>query len=219
MPAWLDKLIEVASSSLPEDVLEELWARGMSTEQAETFRVGYLPTLPAGDYPEEFVSWYHDREDALLFPLTTFAGQVRGLQVRYRDRAKKGYSDYFDTKSEPCLFGLREAASHIFAGREVVLVEGCFDFFPVQRVWPHTIATLTASADHLLLRSLSRVVDRVGCFYDRDKGGERGFRNLRESLPLEVYRVEYPVGFSHKDPGELWETYGEDWFSNYLKGK
>ena len=88
MPVWLDTLIKVASSSLPEDVLEELWARGMSTEQAETFRVGYLPTRPAGDYPEEFVSWYHDREDALLFPLTTFRVKCEvfrlGIEIEQR---------------------------------------------------------------------------------------------------------------------------------------
>lgn len=219
MPAWLDHLV-VQASHLPEDVMESLWARGMSSEQASEFRVGYLPTLPEGEYPEEFLAWFHDREDVLLFPLTTLVGSIGGVQVRYRDREKKGYSDFFVTKTEPCLFGLREAAPHIFDRREVILVEGCFDFFPVQRIWQHTIATLTATADNLLLRSLSRVVDKVGCFYDRDKGGERGYRGLREALPhLEVYRVEYPLSFQRKDPGELWEMYGEEWFTNYLKGK
>lgn len=218
MPAWLDSLVVEAAASMPEEVLEELWARGMSSEQADQFQVGYLHSLPDGDYPQEFIDWYHDRDDALLFPLTTFQGTIGGVQARYRDRARKGYSDYLFSKGEPCLFGLREAAPHVFKSRSAVVVEGCFDFFPTQRTIPYTIATLTAKVDSGLLRTLSRVVDRIGCFYDQDKGGKRGFWGLKTDAPpsVEVYRMEYPIEFPHKDPGELWEMYGEDWFARYL---
>jgi len=215
---WLEALVQVAHASVEEEVLEGLWGRGVSTEQVNTFRIGYLARLPALEFPPEFLEWYLDREDVLVFPLTTFYGQVKGIQVRYQDREKKGYSDFFTTRTEPCLFGLREAAPHMLSTREVVLTEGVYDFCPVQRVIPQTISTLTAKVNKQLMRSLYRCVDRVVSFYDRDDSGVKGTKEVERNAPpeLKVYTMEYPLDFKGKDPGELWEAYGDDWYKRYL---
>lgn len=216
---WLNELVATAAANLPE-VEEDLWARGMSPDQGMSLQVGYLPSLPDGEYPDNFVRWFSNREDVYVFPLTTFRNTITGIQVRYRDRDKKGYSDFYVSKTEPSFFGLGLAAPHIFRTRSAIVVEGVFDFFPVHRFAPQTFATLTAATDSNLSRSLRRVVDNVTCFYDRDFPGKKGFFDLRESMQgIEVYRWEYPPTFTGKDPGEMWEQFGEDWFQEHMKGQ
>jgi DNA primase len=217
------------AQTLPERVRDALYARGVTDEQIALFGLGYVNrTLPPGDYPESFIQWSNigDRmEDAIVLPLTNVLGEVRGLQFRHVARDRAGYMDFIEVNDEAILFGLGQAAPHLWAERSVVLVEGGFDLFPVQRVFPGTVATLTARVTDSLLRLLRRLVSRVWLGYDMDEPGRRACERYQKQLSSEFDAkvVLYPrvpmLGTSKltKDPGDLWETWGDAKFQDEMR--
>ena len=105
------------------------------------------------------------------------------------------------------------------------LVEGGFDLFPVQRVFPGVIATLTAKVERNLLRVLRRLVTRIWIGYDADNTGRREIARFEKDYghEFEVRGIHYPrvpmTGTDKltKDPGDLWETWGDVPFQEFLR--
>jgi hypothetical protein len=120
-------------SSLDESTREEFWLRGVSDQQIDLYRLGYIGlTPPSGvEYSEEFRRWWTRHKENLVesfvFPLTNWLGETRGLQLRPVLRERKHYMDFFLDRKEPVVFGLREAAQAVWDSGEVVIVEGYFD--------------------------------------------------------------------------------------------
>src|SRR5262249_25026510 len=144
-------------------------------------------------------------------PVTNALGEVRGFQVRAIGRGKSRYYDYFPDKREACYFGLGQAAKSMWETKSVFLVEGAFDLFPVQRAYPAVVATLTARTSPALAKVLRRLVTHVWVGYDMDEPGRRGCSDfLRDYVrEFEVYIVSYPKLEKVKDPGDLWEAWGD----------
>jgi DNA primase len=187
---------------------------------------GELPSSIA--FPEEFRKKYKGTsllDDSYVLPLTNPAGETTGVQFRAVSRETKGYSDYFTSRLEPTLLGLGQAIPHIWETGKVCLVEGGFDLFPVQRVLPYTVPTLTAKVTELLARWLHRMVHTVILFYDNDSAGRAATSDFLKGYQddFEIRVIEYPVGVRLmnqrpvKDPADLWEVWGDDKFSSYLK--
>lgn len=230
--SWIDQFVGRCHLTLPDEVRESLWGRGASDEQIDLFRVGYINgELPSDiEYPNAFLEWSLDGSklsDFYVFPLTDWLGDVKGVQFRPVPRDKKGYTDFFIDKTQAVLFGLGPAASSVWGTGKVCLVEGVFDLFPVQRVVPHVIATLTAKVSDALVRSLLRIAKQVHLLYDNDATGERGrdkFIRFYGSL-FDTRVVEYPRGVVMsngsrvKDPGDLWEAWGDDRVGPYLRSQ
>jgi DNA primase len=227
---WIDALVERANANLTEErELEALWVRGCTDDQIQGFRIGYLDGPPSGiDYPEDFVSWAkvgRKLEDVFVFPLTNSLGQVKGVQFRHVDRKAKGYTDYFVAKDEPAFFGLGQAMPHVWATQKACLVEGAFDLFPVQRVFPFTIPTMTSTVSSGFLRFLKRNVREVWFGYDMDSAGRKGSFEFVKEHRDEFERIRTPQfpqvrfadGRRAKDPGDLWEIMGDERLSVYLK--
>jgi Toprim-like len=224
---WLDELVTYAAEHITERERDALLGRGVSSGQIELYGLGHLDgELPEG-LPDDFAQWAADKiDDVYLLPLTTTLGDVRGLQLRHVDRKKPGYQDYFDKpggRSEACLFGLGQAISHMWESGSVTLVEGAFDLFPIQRATPAVVSTLTAHVAAQLVRVLRRTVKRVHLCYDNDAGGEKGVRDFRKThgREFEVYVVGYPTainGAKVKDPGDLWEVWGDSQLIPYIQG-
>jgi len=108
---WLDTLVDFAHSNLGDAEREALWMRGFSDEQIALYRLGCVLTeLPElGTEAGPFLKWVHDRgglQGQFVLPMTNAQGQVRGVQFRFIDRAKKGYGIYSIEEDEPVLFGL-----------------------------------------------------------------------------------------------------------------
>jgi len=191
--------------------------------------VGYLNGYPKGiQYPKDFMEWSRPGQklvDVFVFPLTNALGQVKGVQFRHVKREVSGYTDYFLTKDEPAYFGMSQAMPHVWATERVCLVEGAFDLFPVQRVFPYSMTTMTSAVSSTFHRFLRRNVREVWFAYDADGPGRRGASEYAKEHGSEFDRVRTPQlprlkyfnGKLTKDPSELWEVMGDDRFGVFLK--
>ncbi len=225
---WVDDFVSFSRGNLDERVLEALWARGVSSDQIELFQIGHIDRkLPNTQIPSSFLEQFKNGEsleDSYVFPLTNTAGEVRGLQFRPVDRSIKKYSDYFLTESEPILFGLGQSMQHIWETESACIVEGCFDFFPVQRILPFSFSTITSKVREDLLRWLIRLVRKLYLFYDADPSGLKASNDFlsEHGSKVELVKVlEYPRGVTLngrpvKDPADLWEAWGDDKLGPYI---
>lgn len=227
--SWADDLVVYAQGNLDERVQEALWCRGASPEQIIDFGLGYLNgVLPPG-MPAEFREWAHDGgklKDSYVLPLTNPLGVISGFQFRAVEKSNKGYLDYFLVRDEPVLFGLGQAVPHMWSTDSACVVEGAFDLFPVQRVLPFTVSTITAKITDQLLRWLTRLVRKVYLFYDADSTGRSACREFVREYHSDfdhLYIMEYPRGVITsngkfvKDPGDLWEAWGDDTLGSYIR--
>lgn len=193
--------------------------RGVSDAQINLFRIGYIDREFPADLPQDFLKWANGKaiEDVYVFPLTNTLGDVRGFQFRYVDRERSGYMDYILDDGQPVLFGLAQAMPTIWRTGHVLLVEGNFDLFPIQRAFPGTISTLTARVPENLIHTFRRLVREIWFGYDMDAAGRRGIANFARDhgQGFVVHQIDYPTplmpnGKKAKDPGDLWEVWGDD---------
>lgn len=228
MGTWLDDFVAASALQLDERVREALWSRGASDDQIEEFTIGYVDgELPPAAYPTHFLEWSghgSKLKDAFVFPLTNLLGEVRGIQMRAVDRSRREYMDFFLDKFEPVYFGLGQAAPYIWQTEEVGFVEGVFDFFPVQRVKRNAVSTLTAKVSETLLRAMKRLARKYWLFYDADRLGQAAssefLKENKDSVEA-IQLIEYPHGVTLrgkpvKDPGDLWEAWGDERFRPFL---
>lgn len=226
---WLDTLVEFAQSNLGNREREALWTRGVSDEQIDQYAIGYLNVeLPQSDVTKDFLEWcWKGRrlDDVFVFPLTNTLGQVKGFQFRHVERERTGYMDYIPYEDELALFGLSQAMPHVWGSQSVFTVEGVYDLFPVQRVRPDVIATLTARISQQLVRVLRRLVDDVWLGYDMDDTGRKGCADFvkYQGQKFRTNVVAWPrvpkldgKGLA-KDPNEVWETWGDRRFGVFIK--
>ena len=228
--SWVDDFVAFSKGNIDDRVLEALSSRGVSQDQLELFQIGYVnKILPDTQIPKEFLTQFDGGaklEDSYVFPLTNPLGEILGFQFRAVERSSKQYSDYFMTDAEPVLFGLGQSMPHIWTSESACVVEGVFDLFPVQRILPYTIATITSKIRDNLLRWLIRLVRRLYMLYDNDSPGLRAnsdFLNEHGSKLEQVKVLEYPRGVTLpgtkklvKDPGDLWEAWGDDKLGPFL---
>ncbi len=222
--AWLDEFVAETQREIPDRVRESLWGRGVTDEQIETFRVGYINRdLPEILLPEAFVRWASDKlDDCYVFPITNAIGEIRGLQFRHVVRERAGYMDFLPDQEEAVGFGLAQAMATAWSTEEIMLVEGVFDLLPLQRFFPSIAATMTARVTEPYIRLLRRIVRRVWIGYDNDKTGTRAYLKFlqRYKTEFEIRRLVYPkVGgkSSKTDPGDLWEAWGDARIKKFLQ--
>ncbi len=233
--AWADDFAAWAHAGLTEEVREALWTRGVSEAQIALFRVGYVEgRLPLDGVPAAFSDhlWGGKRvPHHVVFPITNLAGECRGFQFRSVVRGEKNFCDYLADEVGPDVFGAGQAAEAIFDAEEVWLVEGPYDLFPVQRVYPNVVATLTARMTLSMGRSMQRLVRLVHLVYDNDPpgrqaasrvvadhGGKFEVRDHRlPALPIPgKTRADGSLDVT-KDPGDLWELWGDARLVPYLQ--
>lgn len=231
MATWIDGFVSSCQPLLGEFEREALWLRGVSDDQIDKYQIGYVGTRPPEGpaYTGTFLSWWKHHEekvtDSFVLPLTNWLGEPKGLQFRPMDRDRKFYMDFFLDRSELVLFGLGQAAESVWDTGEVIVVEGGFDLLPLQRAAPNVISTLTAKVNRSLVRSLKRLTQTVHMFYDNDKAGRDGTQNFIKyhASEIEIRSWSYPTGVLTldgkpvKDPGDLWEVWGDDRLASYVK--
>lgn len=225
---WLDTLTTFAQGQLDDRVRDELYGRGVSDDQIAQYRIGYLNSAYPDGVSDDFNRWAKGGErldDVLVLPLTTATGTIQGFQFRHVDRDRKGYMSFMPYKEEALLFGLAEAMPHVWATGSIWLVEGAFDLFPIQRHFPGVVATLTAKVPESLVQVMRRLVGTVWVGYDADAAGKSATkqfaRDFRDEFrvcpvyypPVRAYGSDRPV----KDPGELWEAWGDDQLGKFIQ--
>jgi hypothetical protein len=224
--SWLDDFVAAAQAQLGAREQEALWSRGVSESQVTQFKLGHWnKVLPSG-LPDEFVRFCRGGQrldDVFVLPLTNILGQIKGLQFRHVAPEVKGYLTYFHDRDESVYFGLGEAIPSIWETETAWVVEGGFDVFPIQRVFPNVFAALTLGTNEALARLLRRFAKQVWVAYDNDKDGRRACADFKESYGdfLDVRIPVFPkirVGVDRyvKDPNELWEVWGDARLREYL---
>lgn len=226
---WLEHLVRFGQEQLSDEDREALWARGVSDDQIALYRLGALhKSLPDTSLPKDFREWcWNGRrfDDVFLLPLTNALGQVKGIQTRHIDRERSGYSDFIPGEDEPVLFGLSQAMPSVWDTGSIWLVEGGFDLFPIQRVFPNVVATLTARVTTQFARLLRRLVSEIWLGYDMDAPGRAACARVQKAhgQDFRVNAVTFPQPMrldgkgKAKDPNELWETWGDKRLGVFLR--
>jgi DNA primase len=227
--SWLDTLVSFTQEQLDERARDALLGRGVTDEQVDLYRLGYLnsrlPSLP--EEAKDFLKWAQEPgriDDVFVLPLTNSLGKVLGVQFRHIDQSRKGYREYVLDREEPVFFGLGQAMPEIWRTRRAFLVEGAFDVFPVQRAIPYVFATLTARVPEQLARLLRRLVRHVSLGYDMDRTGRESCAKFTQAYgaDFEIQTIAYPPakladGKTAKDPSEIWEAWGDQRLIAFLK--
>ncbi len=220
---WLDTLAVYAAGQLKADerVLDALYARGVTDEQIALYQIGYLNgELPEASYASDFMLWSKNGST-----MTNSLGGITGFQFRCVNRDDSRYMDFMVSEDELVIFGLHQALPHIWQTEEIFIVEGPFDLYPVQRVMPGVVATMTARITDHLVRVLRRLVRVVWLGYDADSAGQSATSRFvrKHGQDFDIRPIRYPrvpvLGTKKftKDPGDLWEVWGDAQFQQFLK--
>jgi DNA primase len=227
---WLDSFVQATAQAVDDRVREALYARGVTDDQIALYQIGYIDRkLPELEYPPKFIDWCFAGEkldEMFVLPLTNAVGEIKGLQFRHTEQERKGYTDFVPEKGEAVLFGLGQAIPHVWNSRRVLLVEGAFDLFPMQRYFPDVTATLTAHLLDALVRVLRRIeVSDIWLGYDRDQTGRDSAQKIVKHYGkyFRVHTLNFPDvkmvdNKTAKDPSGLWETWGEEKFGEKIRG-
>lgn len=225
--SWLDDFTARSQEQLGTRGLEALWTRGVSSDQIRQFRIGYIDRVLPPGLPEEFHRFSHNGlrlDDSLVLPLTNVLGQIKGLQFRHVTPEVRGYLTYYHDRDESVYFGLGQAIPSMWGSERAFVVEGAFDVFPLQRVYPETFAALTLGTSESLAKMLRRFVKQVWIGYDNDRDGLRACQDFQNDYgadldvrPMNCPQIRKSDGKIVKDYSELWEVYGDDKIRDYLR--
>lgn len=227
---YLGDIAAHAHGHLPDRVREALWARGVSDQQVDLFKIGWLPgRLPEIEVPEEFRTWWAGHQwrltDTFVFPLTNSLGEILGLQFRSVDERRRGYLDYIASKEEPVFFGLAQAMPSVWTTEQVWLVEGVFDLCPLQRHVSNILSTLHAGVSKQLWRLLRRLVRKINLAYDTDATGAKVSYDIAREMGrhFEIKIVKFPRipfkgGFA-KDPNNFWSVWGDAHLGSFVRAQ
>lgn len=171
-----------------------------------TYQIGYAsPSIEIGTCTAAFAAWYpRGWFERLVFPLTAPLGAVLGVQTRALDT--KSYMQFYAYPTEvfPYLFGVTAALPHIWRTKQIVIVEGVFDYLAVKDLAPNAVAVLTAGVPQACRRFFRRYVKRVTALLDMDEAGRTGAERLATD-PDAGYVVTAPRYPAH-DPADYLAT-------------
>ncbi|OGJ57990.1 DNA primase [Candidatus Peribacteria bacterium RIFCSPLOWO2_12_FULL_55_15] len=218
-----------------EHVQKYLQDRGVSTEEAKMFGVGYAPDSFGKTY-EALLKMGCSRSEILaaglgiqreisderigdrfrnrvMFPIEDSQGRIVGFGGRtlVDDAAK-----YMNSPDGPLyrkssvLYGLHSAKEAIRAEGHVVIVEGYFDLLACRRVWRgNVVASCGTALTEEHARVIRRLTDLVVLCLDQDRAGreaaERAFCLLTQE-GLCVHAVVLP----EKDPADMALEHGQE---------
>lgn len=222
MPSFLDELVEYAAASHTEDSLEHLYSRGAEPYQIEALQVGFCPKpfqIPkTTEDHKRFLKTFHGGRNLagkIIFPLRNPQGHVTAISVR--GPKEKNYMRFTLArgKAEGVFFGLDQAFPIIWKDQTVTICEGVFDYFPLARAFPDCVCVLSAVWSRAQMRFFYRYVKHMKIAFDMDQVGREATQKLIRfhSDRFNIRVLSYPG----KDPGDLWEDWGEDAFLRYFK--
>jgi len=159
---------------------------------------------------------------SIIFPLTNYASQIVGFQVRSLD--VKSYDTFVVTRRpEGYFFGIGPNMDAIWASKEVWLVEGSADQLIFERlVAPNVLALTTSTIGKFQVLFLHRFVRTVNLCLDLDAAGRQGVVKFFRfnAGNFDIRDVRYPrVGPKDKDLGDFWKRVGDEVFRSYFREK
>jgi DNA primase len=159
---------------------------------------------------------------SIVFPLTNYASQTVGFQVRSLD--VKSYDTFaVSRRPEGYFFGIGPSMDAIWSSGEVWLVEGPADQLILERlVAPNVLALTTSALGKLQVLFLRRFVETVNLCLDMDAAGRKGVRQFFKfnAGDFDLRDVKYPrVKPKDKDLGDFWKRVGDEAFKKYFREK
>lgn len=157
--------------------------------------------------------------DSILYPLTSYSGQIVGVQIRAIK--EKRYDTFMRSyRPESYFFGLKPNVDKIWSRGSVILVEGPSDLLSLERFTDIPVLALTTnSTNDAQTRFLKMFAKNVMLCLDTDKAGKEGSHKILDKLgnSLSVSILDYSKpGIKAKDINELWQMLGDEKFSNHL---
>jgi hypothetical protein len=225
--SWLaDGLGECCLSNEHEGYL-----RSRGAKETTIFEMGFATwTPPPFDISEPtFVKRYGPRggrvRGCLCMPFYSPRGSLIGVQ--FRNTATKWISRFLleSASWNPVWIGAKRATPKIWKGAGIWIVEGVYDYLPLEWAVPEGDAILAAATAKLswshveYLRRLNPPF--VNLVFDNDEAGQNGMKGYTDKRGKKVWGAvrnlnhvgvrcqEYVYGKSgDKDPGDIWDRGG-----------
>ena len=217
---FLSDIVKFAHSNV-DLAYDYLSKRGVSEDQIDEFDLGFVPNINfdlvgAGPDFDRFLKFTLGLKrlcGTVVIPITDFAGSIVGIHTR--SITAKEYSIFVTSRGKwsPFFIGAKQAVEHIWAKNKANIVEGPFDFFPIQRHAKNTLCSLGAQVADTQVEGLARVCSEVHCVFDADEGGTSGYSELEPRATkrgLYCYNDSIVGVPGCKAPGAVWE-YGGDY--------
>lgn len=225
---WLERALEL--SGLSEDGLHYLMGRGATPEVIEKWGIKTFDA-PEEPFPDQRL---HDHygphferfEGKLVYPLLGPRGQLLGIDTRSIDQKDDDRYLLPESRWNPVWIGMiPDTMQAIYEGRDIIIVEGRFDVYPMYHVVGNR-AVLGSATAHLswahveFLRRWARRQLRRGqtsagrgghvyIVYDQDDTGRHGTDDaLRKLGQRGVECSEIRYGRKGDDPGTIWDRGG-----------
>jgi len=185
----------LAKSKAGHAARQYLAGRGLSSETAEIFSLGYAPDTWNGFIhflqkkggkmglaekaglilPRKQGGWYDRFRGRVVFPIHTTKNLIAGFGARVLDDSHPKYLNTPETpifKKGEILYGLPKAEAAIRRSRRAVIVEGYTDVIALhQKGFREAVATLGTALTVNHLRRLKGYVDEVILVFDSDEAG------------------------------------------------
>lgn len=210
-----------------DKALSYLNDRGVTSQQIDAFSIGYIPSdtsftiendsYDASKFKSRF-SGIAGLKGKLVLPVRDPVGNIVGIHLRSPSHEKKDYMKYYlwRSKATARFFGIKQALPRIWETETVYLCEGLFDLFPLQRIHPNTVCTLTAKLSSRQLKFLKRFTREIYIVFDQDEQGDKFYESFTQYHSHEfekIGRLEY----KGKDISECWSMLGEDDFQSLIR--
>jgi len=202
------------------DVLKYLYSRYVTNEDIDKYELGYSRIVSAiGDNSADWVRFVDECwrgkkfESKIIFPIRNQLGKLIGLSGRSIET--KEFKNFIinEGKYSGFFFGLYQALPHIYEKNYAFVVEGYFDSIALSKIFPNTVASLTAGIMDTQYNLLHMYCDTIIVIFDTDKPG-------REAEERAVKRKGiYSITLGYKDPARCLEYWGPEKFKKFMHKK
>lgn len=230
---FLDHIIKNCSQSIYRypHVLDYLHSRLVTDEEIKYHELGYnkiicVPEESSEDYKRFCIECYKGKklENKILFPIKDILGNIIGVSGRSVETKEFKVFVTEEAKYTGFFFGLYHALPYIYKENKVYVVEGYFDFLALVKVFPNTVATLTAGISESQYNLLQLYCNKIVTVFDEDSTGHKGTEKaplhtdkIKESwLPRDICPMR--LG-NYKDPAKCLETLGVNKFKEFIMKK
>jgi DNA primase len=228
MDSYLSDLISQCHQNLLDSDKDDpfggyfyLRGRGVSDFQIDQFNIGLGYSNVKGDSKFNYV-FNGSLKNYIVVPLYNASGKLRGLETRTFDDTKKYVQFYLDGwKEDAVCLGFPYTLESIWESETVFLVEGMFDFFPLQRIFPNVLSPLSAKVTPTQNRFLQRFCKNVVYMFDMDTKGDETSKDLISKSNIYGYKgyKSHRFKFPAKDIGEMYDKMGYDRLKKFIESE
>jgi DNA primase len=220
---FLDVMVENLSRSISrqEEALKYLHSRHVSDEDIKNYRIGCskVVSVPEDNHSDRdrfLIESARGRkfDGKIIFPICDMMDRVLGIAGR--SIQSKEFKNFITNEGKfvGFFFGLYQALPYIYSKNRVYVVEGYFDCLAFRKIFPNTVASMTAGLSveqHALLKMFC---DSIVTVFDSDEAGRIA---TEEAKGMDNSIQSFEVGY--KDPANCLETLGLQSFNKYILRK